>query len=80
MRVVMADIELDNNVPTDVNAFNQGNGVAFNYNLNTTPEEQGATKFTVTVTVKDGAGTAQKAVTLPLYFGYSGPTQSGETA
>lgn len=80
MRVVMADIELDNNVPTDVNAFNQGNRVAFNYNLNTTPEEQGATKFTVTVTVKDGAGTAQKAVTLPLYFGYSGPTQSGETA
>ena len=80
MRVVMADIELDNNVPTDVNSFNQGNRVAFNYNLNTTPEEQGATKFTVTVTVKDGAGTAQKAVTLPLYFGYSGPTQSGETA
>ena len=78
-RVVMADITLGNDVPRSVDDFN-GLYTSYNISLGTTPAEQNADVFTVTVTVKDGAGTAQKAVTLPLYFGYIGPTQSGETA
>ena len=78
-RVVKADIMLSNDVPRGVDDFN-GIYKPYNYNLGTSPEEQGASPFTVTVTVKDGAGTDQKAVTLPLYFGYIGSTQSGETA
>ena len=80
MRVVKADIEFDTNVPTDVDAFNAGGGIPFDYSLGTTPEEQGATKFTATVTVYDGANTAQKSVVLPLYFGYDGSAQTGATA
>ena len=79
MRIVMADIELDDNVPVTPDAFNQGGRKAFNINLGATPQEQGASEFSVTVTVKDGAGAEVGTVTLPLYFGYSGPTQSGET-
>lgn len=80
MRVVKADIELDSNVPTDVDAFNAAGRTPFDYSLGTTPEEQGATKFTATVTVYDGANTTQKSVVLPLYFGYDGSAQTGATA
>lgn len=78
-RVVKADIMLGNDVPRGVDDFN-GLYTSYNISLGTTPAEQEASEFTVTVTVKDGAGTDQKAVTLPLYFGYIGSTQSGETA
>ena len=80
MRVVKADIELDTNVPTDVDAFNAAGRIPFDYSLGTSPVEQGATKFTATVTVYDGANTAQKSVVLPLYFGYDGSALTGATA
>ena len=80
MRAIKADIELDNSVPTDVDAFNAAGRTPFDYSLGTSPEEQGATKFTATVTVYDGANTAQTSVVLPLYFGYDGSAQTGATA
>lgn len=80
MRAIKADIELDNSVPTDVDAFNAAGRTPFDYSLRTSPEEQGATKFTATVTVYDGANTAQTSVVLPLYFGYDGSAQTGATA
>ena len=80
MRAIKADIELDNSVPTDVDAFNAAGRTPFDYSLGTSPEEQGATPFTATVTVYDGANTAQTSVVLPLYFGYDGSAQTGATA
>ena len=80
IRAIKADIELDNSVPTDVDAFNAAGRTPFDYSLGTSPEEQGATKFTATVTVYDGANTAQTSVVLPLYFGYDGSAQTGATA
>lgn len=80
MRAIKADIELDNSVPTDVDAFNAAGRTPFDYSLGTSPEEQGATKFTATVTVYDGANTAKTSVVLPLYFGYDGSAHTGATA
>ena len=80
MRIVMADIVLDESVPTETDSFNNGGSKAFDYSLDTSPEEQGASKFTVTVTVKDGAGNKFVTVELPLYFGYNGSAQSSANA
>ena len=80
MRIVMADIVLDESVPTETDSFNNGGSKAFDYSLETSPEEQGATEFKVTVTVKDGAGNEFVTVELPLYFGYNGSAQSSANA
>lgn len=79
IRAVMADIELGNDVPTDVDAFNAAGRVPYDISSGATPEEQGATMFTATVTVYDGAGVAQTPVTMPVYFGYDG-SAAGATA
>ena len=80
MRIVMADIVLDENVPTTTDAFNNSGRKAFDYSLDTSPAEQDADEFKVTVTVKDGAGNEFVTVELPLYFGYNGSAQSSANA